>query len=97
MFVKTLPVVVETDPGQKLEDYLKGIRTDMKELWTHQTYPFSDMVTNFGIAMDLTYTYQKGILEYFEMPQGHVKMEYMHEGSTHDKLSIIHIPVPRQL
>ncbi len=88
MFVKTLPVVVETDPGQKLEDYLKGIRTDMKELWTHQTYPFSDMVTNFGIAMDLTYTYQKGILEYFEMPQGHVKMEYMHEGSTHDKLSI---------
>ncbi|MFA5769607.1 MAG: amino acid adenylation domain-containing protein, partial [Bacteroidales bacterium] len=88
MFVKTLPVVVETDPGQKLEDYLKGIRTDMKELWTHQTYPFADMVTHFGIAMDLTYTYQKGILEYFEMPQGHVKMEYMHEGSTHDKLSI---------
>ena len=88
MFVKTLPVVVETDPVQKLEDYLKGIRTDMKELWTHQTYPFADMVTQFGIAMDLTYTYQKGILEYFEMPQGHVNMEYMHEGSTHDKLSI---------
>ena len=88
MFVKTLPVVVEAKPEQKLVDYLKGIRTDMKELWTHQTYPFAHMVTNFGIAMDLTYTYQKGILEYFEMPQGHVKIEYMHEGSTHDKLSI---------
>ncbi|MFA5302467.1 MAG: condensation domain-containing protein, partial [Bacteroidales bacterium] len=88
MFVKTLPVVVETDPKQTLEAYLKGIRTDMKALWTHQTYPFSDMVTHFGIAMDLTYTYQKGILEYFEMPQGLVKMEYMHQGSTRDKLSI---------
>ncbi|MFA4997436.1 MAG: amino acid adenylation domain-containing protein, partial [Bacteroidales bacterium] len=88
MFVKTLPVVVEAKPEQKLEDYLKGIRTGMKELWTHQTYPFAHMVTHFGIAMDLTYTFQKGIVEYFEMPQGQVKMEYLHEGSTHDKLSI---------
>ncbi|MDD4919571.1 MAG: amino acid adenylation domain-containing protein [Bacteroidales bacterium] len=88
MFVKTLPVVVVPAPRQNLGDFLQGIRSDMKELWTHQTYPFSLMVTNYGISMDLTYTFQKGILEYFEMPQGHVRMEYIHEGSTHDKLSI---------
>jgi len=88
MFVKTLPVVVAHEPQQNLGDYLQGIRSDMKELWSHQTYPFSDMVTNFGVTMDLTYTFQKGILEYFEMPQGNVRMEYLHHGSTHDKLSV---------
>ncbi|MDD3811824.1 MAG: amino acid adenylation domain-containing protein [Bacteroidales bacterium] len=88
MFVKTLPVVVSIDPGQKLQVLLQGIHSDMKELWSHQTYPFASLVTNYGVAMDLTYTYQKGILEYFDMPHGMATMEYLHEGSTYDKLSI---------
>ncbi|NLH23683.1 MAG: AMP-binding protein, partial [Bacteroidales bacterium] len=88
MFVKTLPVVVVPDPLQNLGDYLQGIRSDMKELWLHQTYPFSRMVTNYGVAMDLTYIFQKGILDCFEMPQGNVRMEYLYEKSTHDKLNI---------
>jgi len=88
MFVKTLPVVVVPDPLLSLADYLQGIRSDMKELWLHQTYPFSEMATHYGVAMDLTYTFQKGILEYFEMPQGNVRLEYLHERSTYDKLSV---------
>lgn len=40
MFVKTMPVVAEVLPEQKMGDFLKGIGAGMLELWEHQTLSF---------------------------------------------------------
>jgi hypothetical protein len=87
MFVRLCPWWSVIDPGQKLQDLLQDPFRHERAV-VAPNYPFASLVTNYGVAMDLTYTYQKGILEYFDMPHGMATMEYLHEGSTYDKLSI---------
>jgi gramicidin S synthase 2 len=88
MFVKTLPVTMKVAPDQKVCDYLSTIRTDLKELWSKQVYPFSEMVKKFGASMEIMYTFQKGFLEYFEMDGQLVNNEYLRPGKTFDSLNI---------
>ena len=88
MFVKTLPVTMKVAPDQKVCDYLATIRTDLKELWGKQVYPFSEMVKKFGASMEIMYTFQKGFLEYFEMDGQLVNNEYLRPGKTFDSLNI---------
>ena len=96
MFVKTLPVTISISAENKIAAYLQTIRSDMKELWEMQTYPFADMARNLGASMELSYTYQKGVLEYFNMEGGQVKITYIHECTTTDKISVYIYQFPNQ-
>lgn len=88
MFVKTLPVTMSVAPDQKVGDFLTTIRTDLKELWTKQAYPFAQMVKNFGASMEVMYTFQKGIVQYLEMDGQLVNNEYLRPGKTYDSLNV---------
>jgi gramicidin S synthase 2 len=88
MFVKTLPLTMKVVPDQKVGDYLETIRTDLKELWSRQVYPFSEMVKKFGASMEIMYTFQKGVLPYFEMDGQLVNNEYLRPGKTFDSLNV---------
>jgi hypothetical protein len=46
--------------------------------------------------MELSYTYQKGVLEYFDMEGGQVKITYIHECTTTDKISVYIYQFPNQ-
>lgn len=67
MFVKTLPVVVDVENDMDVKELLTATRAYLKELWEHQDYPFSEIVENFGVNMEITYAFQHKIKESFEI------------------------------
>jgi gramicidin S synthase 2 len=88
MFVKTLPVILKIESAQPVGEYLAGIRTDMKELWSQQIYPFSEMVKKSGISMDVSYTFQKGFPENLELEGLPVEIQLLRTVKTHETLSV---------
>ena len=96
MFVKTLPVVMKVQQAQTVKDYLDSIRTDMLELWKHQAFPFSEMVRKFGASMEITYTFQRGIAEYFELDGRQVNIKLLMSARTNNSLVIYIFQMPHE-
>ena len=96
MFVKTLPVVMKVHQAQTVNDYLDSIRTDMLELWKHQAFPFSEMVRKFGASMEITYTFQRGIAEYFELDGQQVNLKLLSSTRTNNSLVIYIFQTPHE-
>ena len=88
MFVKTLPVVVGIEKGMDVKGLLSEIRGYLKNLWKRQDYPFAEIVENFGVNMEISYTFQHKIKESFEVDGGSVALERLGRKLTSGGMNI---------
>ncbi|SMC86734.1 non-ribosomal peptide synthetase [Sporomusa malonica] len=67
MLVKTVPVVVEVKAKEKTADYVKAVQDNMFEALNHDSYPFTKIAEKHGIVPQISYAYQGGMEEGFEL------------------------------
>ena len=75
MFVKTLPIVIHIQPSEKVVDFVKLVQENMFETMEHEIYPFTKMVEKHNCVPQITYAYQGGMLEGFELEGQSVEIE----------------------
>ena len=67
MLVKTVPVVVEVKTKEKTADYVKTVQDTMFETLSHEIYPFTKIAERHGLVPQISYAYQGGMEEPFEL------------------------------
>ncbi|TWH51680.1 non-ribosomal peptide synthetase [Sporomusa sp. KB1] len=63
MFVKTLPVVVQINPGETVAACVKAVQENMYATLANEIYPFTKMVEKHKIVPQINYAYQGGLFD----------------------------------
>lgn len=59
MFVNTIPLVSKIGDSS-IREYIHGVRRMFQEIRSHEEYPFSAIVNDYGLEQNVRFTYQYG-------------------------------------
>lgn len=55
-FINNLPLILETDNSQLLDDYLNSVKTEVTNAFDHQQYPYGNMIEDMSGSTDRSRT-----------------------------------------
>ena len=73
MFVRTLPMYFRIDESLSVKDYLCGVQNEFFGTMAHDCISFSELASEYGIGMSVSFVYQAGMFTGPQMAGG--KME----------------------
>ncbi|MDR1973087.1 MAG: amino acid adenylation domain-containing protein [Bacteroidales bacterium] len=82
MLVKTLPVVVEVPGEDNLHDYIHRTGVRFNEMLTHQSYPFTEIVTQLQYNSQVLYAYQGEVVGHYDLDGEPLQITYLQPENT---------------
>ena len=77
MMVKTLPLALNLDTEQSINDYLSYVNEEWLNVLTYSSYPLTKISSDFDITPEFLYTYQGKINENVEIDSKSIKREFI--------------------
>ena len=90
MFVKSVPILADVNPEEKVIDYIKGFRRELMSTIRYGVYPFNHFCRDLGVKPMVSFGFQGyAMQEYFELEGERCTSVQLPKGKIDDDMSCV--------